>query len=99
VDEFYEGCAPNGVYQLIGNAWEWVAAPFECTCDEKNSRIVLAKPMGEIRGGAFDTYFENQCTCQFRSGQPLLYRGINVGFRCCISADQLRVASRPIVIA
>jgi iron(II)-dependent oxidoreductase len=99
VDEYYVGCAPNGVYQLVGNTWEWVAAAFECICDEKNSRVVLAQPMGEIRGGAFDTYFENQCTCQFRSGQPLLYRGINVGFRCCVSADQLRATSRPIVFA
>ncbi|MFV1965789.1 MAG: formylglycine-generating enzyme family protein, partial [Pirellulaceae bacterium] len=98
VQDYYEGCTPNGVYQLVGNVWEWVAAAFECVCDDKHSRVVFERPMGEIRGGAFDTYFANQSTCQFRSGQPLPYRGTNVGFRCCVSADQLRTVSKPFVI-
>ncbi len=45
--------------------------------------------MAEIRGGAYDTYFHSHATCQFRTGQPLLFRGENVGFRCCISESAL----------
>ena len=45
--------------------------------------------MAEIRGGAFDTYFHSQATCQFRTGQPLLYRAENIGFRCCINSHGL----------
>jgi iron(II)-dependent oxidoreductase len=98
VNDYYEGSTPNGVYQLVGNVWEWVAAAFECECQDESSRIVFEQPMAEIRGGAFDTYFENQATCQFRSGQPVLYRGANVGFRCCVSVDQLQAVSKPFAI-
>lgn len=89
VNEYYEGCTTNGVYQLIGNVWEWVATAFECHCAAKGNQVLFDQPMGEIRGGAFDTYFESQASSHFRSGQPLLYRGANVGFRCCVSAEDL----------
>ena len=88
VSEFEGGNTPNGVRQLIGNVWEWVDTQFapgggaELVVDTDQS-------MAEIRGGAFDTYFHSQATCQFRSGQPLLFRGANVGFRCCIGEDDL----------
>ena len=94
VNEYYAGCTPNGIYQLIGNVWEWVAALFECQCIPDGSQVFFEQPMGEIRGGAFDTYFETQASCLFRSGQPLLFRGANVGFRCCIGADELQTPPR-----
>lgn len=89
VDAYVEGCTANGIFQLVGNVWEWVAATFECRSGEPRTEVLFEQPMAEIRGGAFDTYFETQATCQFRSGLPLLHRGRNVGFRCCISAEQL----------
>ena len=85
---FSEGNTPNGVRQLIGNVWEWVDAQFY-PAPEGDFTIVLDQMMAEIRGGAFDTYFPSQATCQFRTGQPLLYRGDNVGFRCCVSESDL----------
>ncbi len=89
VDDFDQGCTPNGIYQLIGNVWEWVATQYECDAGSSDVQITLDRPMAEIRGAAFDTYFETQATCQFRSGQPFLYRGRNLGFRCCVPAGQL----------
>ena len=96
VQKYAEGCTPNGVHQLIGNVWEWTAASFECPGDGEDLRVVFDQPLAEIRGGAFDTYFDLQATCQFSSGKPFLFRGNNVGFRCCIDADSLRPQPDPL---
>lgn len=95
VDEFYNGCTPNGVYQLIGNVWEWTSAIFECDTSANGDRVLTEFPLAEIRGGAYDTYFATQATALFRTGQYLLHRGINLGFRCCIGADQLTQPTDP----
>ena len=92
---YYDGCTPNGIYQLVGNVWEWTATAFDCETDSAASEVLWDHPMAEIRGGAFDTYFETQATCQFRSGQSLLHRGTNVGFRCCVTAETLRRPEPP----
>jgi iron(II)-dependent oxidoreductase len=88
VDEFPLGNTPNGVRQLIGNVWEWVDTQFYPSTQDGVS-ILLEETMAEIRGGAFDTYFHSQATCQFRTGQPLLYRAGNIGFRCCLGSKLL----------
>jgi len=82
VDQYYEGSTANGIYQLVGNVWEWVASKFtiqNCRQPDLQARSNLI----ELRGGAFDTYLESQANCLFRTGQPFLFRGRNVGFRCC----------------
>lgn len=84
VNEYVNGCTPNGIFQLIGNTWEWTNSRFEC-CPSENP----ADSLGEIRGGAFDTYFSSQVTCQYRTGQSLLFRAPNIGFRCCVPINQL----------
>ena len=88
VSEFDGGRTPNGVGQLIGNVWEWVDAQFYPESDG-NVQFSADHVLAEIRGGAFDTYFHSQATCQFRSGQPLQHRSNNVGFRCCVTAERL----------
>ena len=95
VDHYVEGTTPNGVYQLIGNVWEWVATLFECNDGTDGTRVVFEQPMAEIRGGAFDTYFSSQATCQFRTGQPLMLRAENIGFRCCAAIESLGLPSDP----
>jgi iron(II)-dependent oxidoreductase len=90
VDDFPEGCTPNGVFQLIGNVWEWVADPYLGPHLKTGLRIHFDHVMQQIRGGAFDTYFETEATCHFQSGQPSLDRGLNIGFRCAVSLDRLR---------
>jgi iron(II)-dependent oxidoreductase len=63
--------------------WEWTASDFEVT-DGQNRMILGEMPMKVIRGGAYDTYFETQATASFRTGQILLGRAHNVGFRCAL---------------
>lgn len=95
VDEYYDGATPNGVYQMIGNVWEWVATPYRCGATRKDITIFFEQPMAEIRGGAFDTYFEDQATARFRTGMPYLFRRPNVGFRCCVTASELKTTTDP----
>ncbi len=89
VDALVGGSTPNGVRQLIGNVWEWIDARY-APLGEGEVRVLLEDVMAEVRGGAFDTYFASQATCQFRTGQPILHRPANVGFRCCISTQDLQ---------
>jgi iron(II)-dependent oxidoreductase len=95
VDSFFEGSTLNGVYQLVGNVWEWVGTLFECPDSPQGTRVFLDQPLAEIRGGAYDTYFASQATCQFRTGLPLLARCRNVGFRCCTGVESLHLPSDP----
>lgn len=83
VDHYPEGVSVSGAYQLIGNVWEWTTGNFGYMVG--THELALPTPMKSIRGGAFDTYFENQATCQFQSGENPLARKHNIGFRCAIS--------------
>ena len=57
--DYDDGSTPNGIYQLSGNVWEWVATLFECP-ESDGAQVFMEQPMAEIRGGAFDTYFSSQ---------------------------------------
>jgi iron(II)-dependent oxidoreductase len=84
VTQFSTGVSVGGVYQLIGNVWEWTCANFDAR-DPIGEPLELPSPMKSIRGGAFDTYFEQQACCSFRSGDNPLARKHNIGFRCALS--------------
>lgn len=89
-----DGSTPNGVRQLIGNVWEWIDTQFQPFA-EPGVSVILDESMAEIRGGAYDTYFHSQATCQFRTGQSLLHRAPNIGFRCCINDAALQNDDQP----
>jgi iron(II)-dependent oxidoreductase len=94
VDEFAAGVSVGGVYQLIGNVWEWTRADFR-PVDLGGGYMLTDVPMKSIRGGAFDTYFDNQATCQFQSGEAAMARRHNIGFRCAIGVCDLMLSRRP----
>jgi iron(II)-dependent oxidoreductase len=91
VDAMAEGVSVGGVYQLIGNVWEWNSADFRGE-GMGPGNLVLDVPMKSIRGGAFDTYFDNQASCHFQSGEPAMARKHNVGFRCAVGVCDLVLA-------
>lgn len=91
VGDYTSGVSVGGIYQLTGNVWEWTSSPFIAHPEEPpvaawTKLIRSEQSLKSIRGGAFDTYFDSQATCQFQSGEHVLGRKHNVGFRCALSA-------------
>jgi iron(II)-dependent oxidoreductase len=90
VREFAKGATLNGIYQMTGNVWEWLDDPLHTIPSQPGERLETDRPLRRIVGGAFDTYFANEATCHFLTGQPELDRRGNIGFRCAVSIDRLR---------
>jgi gamma-glutamyl hercynylcysteine S-oxide synthase len=99
VDHYPEGVSVGGVHQLIGNVWEWTASNFSAAAlpseDLPRLQSEMTTSLRSIRGGAFDTYFDNQASCQFQSGENPMSRRYNIGFRCAIGVCDL-VLVRPV---
>ena len=71
------------VREIPGIGWEWTGSELDLT--DAQARTVLGEmPLKSIRGGAFDTYFDTQATSNFRTGQIVLGRTHNLGFRCAL---------------
>lgn len=87
VKEFPSGACSGGVLQLVGNVWEWNSDDFGAELGRES--LLLPAPMKCIRGAAFDTYLESQCTSQFQSGENPIARKHNIGFRCALSLRAL----------
>ena len=92
VQEFAEGANVGGIYQLVGNVWEWIDGDFQN--GSGNDKLELPTPMKSIRGGAFDTYFDSQANARFQSGENPLSRRHNIGLRCAIGMCDV-VLTRP----
>ena len=88
VDRFSGGVSVGGVYDLIGNVWEWTRGDF-CAADSPQFDVPSGVPLKNIRGGAYDTYFDNQATCHFPSGEVPVTRKHNIGFRCAVGVCDL----------
>ena len=89
VDQFAGGVSVGGLHQMIGNVWEWTASEFQLPGSGLFNAASV--PLKSLRGGAFDTYFENQASCDFVSGDHPLTRRNNIGFRCAVGAWDLRL--------
>jgi iron(II)-dependent oxidoreductase len=90
VDEYPSGVSVGGIHQLIGNVWEWTATPLAELADPS---LYVSESMMSVRGGAFDTYFENQATCHYQSGEHPLSRRPNIGFRLALPMRDLEASA------
>lgn len=90
VNSYPQGATPNGIYQMTGNVWHWLGDPLDAIPCYPGETFFAARPMRRIIGGAYDTYFPGEATCQFVTGQPALDRRDNIGFRCAVSVSRLR---------
>jgi gamma-glutamyl hercynylcysteine S-oxide synthase len=95
VDEFAEGVSVGGLYQLIGNVWEWTATSLDVDPAAAEEGYSAPPMLKTVRGGAYDTYFENQANCQFASGENPILRKHNVGFRCALSVCDISPPPNP----
>lgn len=93
VGDYPTGATPNGIYQMTGNVWEWLADPLDTIPCRPDETFTAWRPMRRIVGGAFDTYFPAEATCHFVTGQAELDRRENIGFRCALAAERLRPAT------
>lgn len=94
VDDYPEGASVGGIYQLVGNVWEWTSTLWG-VWEPSSKRAETTVPMRSLRGGAFDTYFDSQAACQFQSGDDPLARRRNIGFRCALSWHDVAASSSP----
>lgn len=93
VYEFAQGASVGGAFQMVGNVWEWTSGNFG-SGGYPGEDLVQSTPLKSIRGGAFDSYFDCQATCQFQSGEDPVLRKRNIGFRCAISVCDLPVVDQ-----
>jgi iron(II)-dependent oxidoreductase len=98
VRQFSAGVSVGGVYQLIGNVWEWTSGDFDAS-DSDGRPLQLFAPLKTIRGGAYDTYFEQQASCSFRSGESPLAHKHNIGFRCALGVCDVLSRRAPFAAA
>ncbi|MGD9636179.1 MAG: formylglycine-generating enzyme family protein [Pirellulales bacterium] len=89
VDEYGDGESVGGIHQLVGNVWEWSASPLAASAEPT---LHVPETFKSVRGGAFDTYFENHATCHYQSGEHPLARRHNIGFRLALPMSTLEVA-------
>lgn len=93
-DDGYPGLAPvrsfppngYGVYDLIGNVWEWCSDPFQPRAGERESELLNQKPR-VTKGGSFlcsPNYCSNYLPAGRQASEP--NSGANhIGFRCAQS--------------
>jgi len=83
----YGGATPSGVFDMIGNVWEWTASPFAVYPGGQSGQ----PPAGDyrvVRGGAWDSA-KRYATATYRGYLPRDSKDTDkTGFRCAKDAAQ-----------
>jgi formylglycine-generating enzyme required for sulfatase activity len=85
VASFPEGRSPYGLYDIIGNVWEWVSDSYYHIPPSSNSPYVTSGDFHVIRGGSW-TFHDTEITIHFRWQYPSYFAGRDIGFRCAMDA-------------
>jgi formylglycine-generating enzyme required for sulfatase activity len=90
VGSFAAGKSPYGVYDLAGNAWEWVADRYEATYyqshDTRDPRGPSTGPLRVLRGGSWNSDAAILRAAN-RSGYVPSAKRSDFGFRCARDAS------------
>ncbi|MEO3806609.1 SUMF1/EgtB/PvdO family nonheme iron enzyme [Nonomuraea sp. B1E8] len=78
VDTYHSGVSMYGVYDMCGNTWEW------CSTRSQEDPVRY-----ELKGSAFTSPFFRATPSKFNDASPLMMDD-DTGFRCAISAEELR---------
>lgn len=93
VGQFELGKTPNGVYDLAGNLWEWVADWYDASyyqfSPRENPPGPSAGPLRALRGGAWNNDAKTIRSTN-RAGYAPDARRNDVGFRCAKDAPPSR---------
>jgi iron(II)-dependent oxidoreductase len=92
VAEYPGGQSSDGVYQLVGNVWEWMDGELR-EMWRSGELLSPSQQYKTLRGGAFDTYLESQSACHMVSGDSPLARRSNIGFRCVLNASDVNLTN------
>jgi len=92
VESFPLGRSPFGLYDSIGNVWEWCSdgydPDFHKNTPDKNPKGPASARYRTVRGGSWISKEETLRT-SYRFGEWPPGRNANVGFRCAVSLHEL----------
>ncbi|MBE7557602.1 formylglycine-generating enzyme family protein [bacterium] len=87
VDAFPDARSPFGLYNCVGNVWEWVDAWYDAYPESTYRRAEFGQTYRVLRGGGWnmDAYYAR---CSARYFLEPRFRHPSFGFRCAMSPAQ-----------
>lgn len=85
VDSFADGASPDGVYNLVGNVWEWTRDTYAPYGDGRDPQT--GSEYKVLRGGAWNSDPAHLSTTYRLAYDPAFRFAANGGFRCVSEAE------------